>query len=490
MFDEPFRPQYHLTPPQMWANDPNGLVYYKGEYHLFYQHHPYSTVWGPMHWGHAISRDLVNWEHLPIALYPDDNGAIFSGSAVIDWQNTAGFGKEAMVAIFTHDKRGQESQSLAHSTDQGRTWTKYAGNPVLLAPTNLRDFRDPKVCWYGKPDDGHWVMSLTAGDAILFFTSANLRDWTASGRFGFCCGASQGFWETPDLFELPVDGGPATRWVLTTGVHDGAPAGSTGMQYFVGAFDGKTFTSENPKETVLWVDYGADYYAAQSWSNEPNGRRIMLAWQSNGRYANLIPTSTWRGGFSLPRELSLATTADGIRLIQQPIGELQSLRCAGQHWEEQTLAPDTNLLANVRGETFEIIAEFHAKTTARRLGFRVRAGANEYTAIGFNPRQNTLFVDRSRAGQSSFCDGFANTQLADLVRDQDVIRLHIFVDRASVEVFAQDGLVVFSNCIFPSSQSQGLGLFTEGEPVTLNSLDVYQLNPAGFFVSSGTSNHS
>jgi fructan beta-fructosidase len=482
--DEPFRPQYHFTPPQMWANDPNGLVYSRGEYHLFYQHHPYSMVWGPMHWGHAVSRDLVNWEHLPIALYPDDNGAIFSGSAVIDWQNTAGFGKEAMVAIFTHDLGGQESQSLAYSTDQGHTWTKYVGNPVLLAPIDLHDFRDPKVFWYGKPGNGHWVMALAAGNTILFYISANLKDWTASGSFGFGYGATQGFWETPDLFELPLDNGLSTRWILTTGVHEGAPAGGTGTQYFVGAFDGETFTSENPEETVLWVDYGADFYAAQTWNNEPNGRRIVLAWQSNGRYANLIPTCPWRGAFSLPRELSLTTTSEGVRLIQQPVGKLRSLRSAGQHWEKLTISSGTNLLANVRGETLEINAEFQANTNADRLGFRVRTGAGEYTAIGFAPKQRKLFFDRSHSGQTSYYDGFANTQVADLVPDQGMIRMHIFVDSASVEVFAQDGRVVFSNCIFPSGQSQGLELFVDGGTVTLNSLGIYQLNPARFIISS------
>ena len=256
-------------------NDPNGLVYYQGEYHLFYQYHPGSSVFGLMHWGHAVSRDLVNWQHLPIALYPDDVGAIFSGSAVIDWNDTAGFGKEAMVAVFTHDKAGRQMQSLAYSTDRGQTWTKYGANPVIEPPKNIKNFRDPKVFWYDEGGGaGHWVMAVAAGDIILFYTSPDLKNWTPSGGFGLGFGSTAGVWETPDLFKLPVDGGPESRWVLTVGLGGGAPAGGTGVQYFIGDFDGKTFTSENPKSTVLWADYGADFYAAQGWNDAPNGRHL------------------------------------------------------------------------------------------------------------------------------------------------------------------------------------------------------------------------
>jgi fructan beta-fructosidase len=478
------RPHYHFTPSSQWMNDPNGLVYYQGEYHLFYQHHPESAIWGPMHWGHAVSRDLISWEHLPIALNPDENGMIFSGSAVIDWKNTAGFGREAMVAIFTQDKSRVQSQSLAYSIDSGRTWIKYSGNPVLSPPNNLRNFRDPKVFWYGEQGTGHWVMSVSAGNSILFFTSPNLIDWTPSGGFGFGYGETKGVWETPDLFELPVDGNPTTtRWVLTVGIQDGAPAGGSGTQYFIGTFDGRIFTSENPQDTILWADFGADYYAAQSWSDEPSGRRIMIGWQNNWNYASVIPTSTWRGTFSLPRQLSLMQTSEGIRLVQQPIPELQSLRGAHQHWQNKTITPGTNLLASIKGETLEIIAEFQANSSVDRFGFRVRVGADEYTAIGFAPRENKLFVDRSHSGQSDFNPGFASAQVADFNPSSGVVRLHIFIDRASVDVFGSDGLVAFSDSIFPSGQSQGLELFTEGSFVTLNSLDIYHLNSAKFSIS-------
>lgn len=492
--NQPARPVYHFTPPSNWMNDPNGLVYYRGEYHLFYQYHPDSAIWGPMHWGHAVSPDLVNWQHLLIALSPDENGYIFSGSAVIDWQNSAGFGREAMIAIFTHHGEGhRESQSLAYSLDKGRTWMKYSGNPVLRQPDATPDFRDPKVFWHTA---GYWTMSLAAGNTILFYISPDLINWTLSGSFGEGeYGSTGGVWETPDLFELPVDGGPETRWVLTVGVGNGGPAGGSGTQYFIGAFDGKTFTSENTKDTILWADFGADYYAAQSWSDEPTGRRIMLGWQNNWQYANLIPTSTWRGAFSLPRELLLAHTANGIRLVQKPVKELETLRGAHQHWQNETIIPGKNLLDNLKGETLEIVAEFQLNPSTDSFGFRVRMGAGEATTIGYNVKQAKLFVDRTHSGQSDFHQGFASMHEVVLVPTQDSadlapgdgrLRLHIFVDRSSVEVFGSDGLVVFSDSIFPSEQSQGLELFSEGGPVTLNSLDVYQLNPARFLISKDT----
>ncbi len=239
---EAFRPQFHFSPKTGWMNDPNGLVYDNGEYHLFYQHNPNDTKWGPMHWGHAVSSDLIHWQDLPIALEPDKLGMIFSGSAVIDADNTANFGKGAMVAVFTHDLSSAESQSLAYSTDHGRTWTKYALNPVLEPPNNLRNFRDPKVFWYTPGyGAGHWVMLVAAGSSVLIYESSDLKNWKFSSNFGLGYGATCGVWETPDLLELPITGGSQKRWVLTVGVNNCAPAGGTGVQYFVGQFDGKTF---------------------------------------------------------------------------------------------------------------------------------------------------------------------------------------------------------------------------------------------------------
>jgi fructan beta-fructosidase len=464
----------------MWLNDPNGLVYYKGEYHLFYQHHPHDIVWGPMHWGHAVSRDLVNWQHLPIALYPDESGMIFSGSVVVDKNNSAGFGEETMVSVFTHHKDDSQSQSLAYSTDSGRTWTKYFANPVLFAPNYVRDFRDPKVFWYGERETGHWVMCLAARDTILFYTSPDLKQWTLSGELGPGYGSTAGVWETPELFELSVDNGQETRWILTVGVQDGAPAGGSGTQYFVGTFDGRKFTSENPRDTILWADFGADYYAPQSWNDEPNGRRLMIGWMNNWQYANAIPASGWRGTFSLIRELALKRTEEGLRLVHQPIPELRSLRKNSHHWHRETLTPGKNLLANVDGNSLEILAEFQITNNIDQLGFHVCVGEGERTTIGYLVKEKKVFVDRTRSGQSDFHNEFARVHSAPLNGIGNLLKLHIFVDQCSVEVFANDGLVVITDCIFPSPQSTKLELFVEGNRALLNSLDVLQLSSARY----------
>ncbi len=486
MLNEPLRPQYHFTPPAHWMNDPNGLVYYEGEYHLFYQHNPDDTVWGPMHWGHAVSPDLVNWTHLPIALYPDEIGMIFSGSVMIDWHNTAGFGREAMVAFFTHEANGRQMQSIAYSTDKGRTWTKYEGNPVIEPPNNIRNFRDPKVIWYDQGETGHWVMVVVAGTIVLFYTSPDLINWTASGGFGLTYGATCGVWETPDLFELPVDGGPDMRWVLAVAIGDCAPAGGSGMQYFVGAFDGQVFTSENDKDTVLWADFGADFYAPQSWSEAPDGRRIWVAWMNNWGYANQIPASTWRGALTLPRELSLTQTPAGIRLVQQPVGELQQLRGREHAWHNQTISPNSHLWTDVQGDTLEILAEFRVEAgmEADRFGFRVRVGAAEMTTIGYAIKEGKVFVDRSQSGQTDFHELFAAVHWTDMRPQNGLIRLHIFVDRTSVELFGNGGLVQITDQIFPESGSLGVEIFADGGPVHVNSVTIYELAAAAFFTAT------
>lgn len=479
---EPYRPAYHFTPPTAWLNDPNGMVYYDGEYHLFYQHHPDSTVWGPMHWGHAVSRDLVNWQHLPIALAPDELGTIFSGSAVIDWHNTAGFGPEAMIASYTYqDPDARQSQAIAYSLDNGRTWTKYAGNPVIPTPANLFDFRDPKLLWYDDGSGGgHWVMALAAGRAILFYTSPNLLDWQPSGSFGFGYGALGGVWETPDLFELPVTGTAESRWVLTVGIGDNAPAGGSGTHYFIGQFDGQTFTSDNPKETVLWADYGADFYAAQSWSSAPDNRRIWLAWLNNWQYANQIPTTTWRGAMTLPRELRLVPTQEGIRLAQTAVPELAQLRQHTQRWHNVILEPGVPFVPEVSGDQLEIIAELETPIEANSLGIRLRLGDGEATAVGYAPKSGLLFVDRTNAGQSAFNYNFASAHTAPFEPADGILKLHIFVDRASLEVLANEGLISFSEQIFPGEASVGVELFAEGTAVTVRTLEVYQLSAAQF----------
>ncbi|MCB8925450.1 MAG: glycoside hydrolase family 32 protein [Ardenticatenaceae bacterium] len=486
---EPFRPHFHFTPPQNWLNDPNGMVYFEGEYHLFYQYHPHSTVWGPMHWGHAVSQDLIHWEHLPIALAPDEKGMIFSGSAVIDWANTAAFGPQAMIAIFTYhqDDPRAEVQGIAYSVDNGRTWTKYAGNPVLTPATPLHDFRDPKVFWYQAADKaGHWVMALAAGNEILFYTSPDLKKWTPSGRFGNGYGSVRGVWETPDLFRLPIVGREDTRWVLTVGVGEGAPAGGSGMQYFVGTFDGQTFTSENAADTILWADYGADFYAAQSWNGAPNGRKLWLAWMNNWLYARDIPTGTWRGAMTLPRELTLADTSSGLRLKQTAVPELHQLRRGHHAWQDVTLLPEQPFRPDVQGQRLEILLEMATPKEASSLGLRLCVGDEEATVLRYAPESSTLYVDRTQSGQSDFYAGFAAAHLARLEPTTDRLKLHIFVDHSSVEIFANDGLVTFTERIFPSAGSTGIVLFCEGTAVTVHKLEIYELAAAQFTGQSAT----
>jgi fructan beta-fructosidase len=275
-YGEQHRPQFHFTPDSMWMNDPNGMVFYKGEYHLFYQHHPHSNVWGPMHWGHAISQDLVHWKHLPIALWPDSLGTIFSGSAVIDWNNSSGLGdgqEPPMVAIFTHhnhelEKAGSDIfqyQSIAYSLDRGRSWTKYPGNPVLENP-GIRDFRDPKVSWYEK--DQKWLMVFAAQDRIMFYSSPNLIQWNKESEFSVEIAPGEGVWECPDFFPLTVGG--EEKWVLLVSIGDGGPNGGSGTKYYVGDFDGKQFLCDHPDNAPRWLDFGKDNYAGVSWSDIPS----------------------------------------------------------------------------------------------------------------------------------------------------------------------------------------------------------------------------
>lgn len=310
-FKEPFRSQYHFTPERGWMNDPNGLVYNNGVYHLFYQYYPHATVWGPMHWGHATSTDLIRWEHKPVALYPDENGLIFSGSAVVDKYNTSGFGSNGqvpMVAVYTYhfmqgEKIGRDdfqTQGIAFSLDNGETWTKYAGNPVI-GNKGTRDLRDPKVFWHEATKS--WIMALVAGNHVKFYRSQNLKDWGNISDFGIDQGAHGGVWECPDLFPLKVEGSDKEKWVLIISIGNGGPNGGSGTQYFVGDFDGTTFTSD--QKEYKWLDWGTDNYAGVTYNQVPNGDRIFIGWMSNWQYALTTPTSNWRSAMTLPRKLTL-----------------------------------------------------------------------------------------------------------------------------------------------------------------------------------------
>ena len=465
------RPRYHFTPPQNFMNDPNGLVFFDGEYHLFYQHNPHGDVWGHMSWGHAVSRDLLHWEHLPVALHEQDGMMIFSGSAVVDWHNTSGFGSDnvpPLIAIYTGHSETDQNQNIAYSTDRGRTWTKYEENPILSI--GARDFRDPKVLWHEPTHKWIMVTALSDLHKVRLDASTDLKHWTHLSDFG-PAGAVDGIWECPDLFPLVVDGEPERKkWVLNVDALKG-----TGAQYFIGEFDGTRFISDATDDQTLRVDYGNDFYAAQSWSDVPDERRIWLAWLNNWHYANLIPTSPWRGLFSIPRELHLREYSEGLRLVQEPIKELQELRLSLYHVTNTDVAIVNSQLAKLKMDiSAEIQIEF-TLGTAREFGIKFCTAKDEETVIGYDARAQEIFLDRCHSGDSAFSDKFAGVHRAHLVPEQGKINLHIFVDSCSVEVFANNGLIVISDLIFPSAQNIDLQFYAQDVDVHLNKLDIWKL---------------
>ena len=462
VYQERFRPQFHYSPPQSWMNDPNGMVYHEGEYHLFYQHNPEDLTWGPMYWGHAVSPDLIRWETLPIALYPDEHGTIFSGSIVIDANNTAGFGANAMVAIYSYNT---QTQGVAYSTDNGRTWTKYDGNPVM--PALARDFRDPKVFWH--EESAQWVMIITAGHEAQIFHSPNLRDWTYASRFAE--GQVAPIWEVPDLFPLELDG--ETYWVMLISVTSQTPAGGSGIQYFIGDFDGTTFTNANSPGTLLWLDYGPDNYAGTTWANAPDDRRLYIGWMNNWGYAEAIPTSTWRGAATLPRAFELRRTADGIRLAQQPVAEVEQLRTPLGVWDDLTINGEI-VLEGVAGRTLEIIADVEPGT-AERLGLVVQRGEGVGTRVVYNAAQSQLLISRSDSTEAGTISGFTPAFGAPITLDNGRLRLHIFIDESSAEVFAQDGLVTLTSQTYVDPPADGVSLYADNGSFTVSHLEIYAL---------------
>ena len=486
--DDSFRPRFHFTPAKNWMNDPNGPVYYQGEYHLFYQYNPSADVWGHMSWGHAVSRDLVHWQHLPVALPEGDGTMIFSGSTVVDWHNSSGFcagnarDSSCLVAIYTGHSGNlkRQTQNLAYSTDNGRSWTKYPGNPVI--DLHLRDFRDPKVFWH--EGSRKWVMvtALPREHKVRFFGSTDLKHWTILSDFG-PAGATGGVWECPDLFELPVEGEPGQkRWVLSINLNPGGVAGGSGNEYFIGQFDGSAFRTENSNEQALWADYGKDFYASTSFSDIPpsDSRRIWLGWLDNWEYAARTPTHPWRGAQSIPRVLSLQRFAGGIHLVQRPVAELHRLR--NRHW---TLQGQTFLAANrflksqgVGGDALEIWLQI-AADNVNEVGLHVRKSGDEQTAIGVDTAKSQLFVDRTRSGSTNFHEKFPGRQVGpiSLARGK-AIKLGVLVDTSSVEVFGNDGETVISDCIFPRRASQGVELYSSGGEARILKLDIWTLRSA------------
>ena len=477
-YTEPYRPQYHFSPEEKWMNDPNGMVYNNGIYHLFYQYHPEDIVWGPMHWGHATSKDLVHWEHKPIALYPDKYGLIFSGSAVVDFANTSGFGtvdNPPLVAIFTYhlmagEKVGRkdfQTQGIAYSLDNGATWTKYEGNPVI-GNDGIKDFRDPKVFW--DEVNQYWVMALVAGDHLQLWNSDNLKEWIKLSEFGKDKGAHGGVWECPDLFRLKVEGTDKEKWVLLISMNPGAPNGGSGTQYFIGEFDGVKFTTE--QEDIKWIDWGTDNYAGVTYSNAPKEERIFIGWMSNWAYARDTPTEKWRSAMTTPRKLTLQKTNGEYHLYNYPVKNI-----------ERIIQSSSKKKITVAGGGKEVISspylnQSEIKFITETKNFQVKLSNNlgeELLLTMLNEKQQFL-LDRTSSGKVEFQEDFASIQsmtVNNLPKLEYEVRL--LIDHSSIEVFINEGQYVMTAQIFPTEK------FTE---LTIENLETEAIFLADFELNS------
>ncbi|MFT3683231.1 MAG: glycoside hydrolase family 32 protein [Ferruginibacter sp.] len=446
LMHEQHRPQIHFSPQKNWMNDPNGMVYHNGVYHLFFQYYPGKPVWGPMHWGHATSKDLLHWKEQAIGLYPDSLGYIFSGSAVVDKDNTSGFGingKTPLVAVFTHHNMDGEKakrndfqfQSIAYSNDDGNTWTKYAGNPVLKNP-GIVDFRDPKVMWYGPAKK--WIMTLATKDCVTFYSSPDLKNWSKESEFGKNIGAHGGVWECPDL--LPLNDNGKEVWVLLASINPGAPNKGSATQYFLGDFNGHEFL---PFDTITrWVDYGTDNYAGITWSNTGK-RKIFLGWMSNWLYATSVPTTAWRSAMTIPRELKIKHSGNNLLLASTPVKELSLI--------QSEPAVINNVPAGKKMKILNLPCRIDLELNELKdLSITLSNSLNEETIIGYDEKKSQFFIDRSRSGNTNFQEDFAGRQTAPRFSVKKNTSITLVIDVSSVELFADDGLTVMTAIFFPA----------------------------------------
>lgn len=492
-----FRPLYHHTPLYGWMNDANGLVYKDGEYHLYFQYNPYGSVWGNMHWGHSVSRDLVHWEHLPVALARDTMGHIFSGSSVVDLPNTAGYGAGTIVSFYTSasDKNGQ-IECMAYSKDNGRTFTKYEKNPVLTPFDGLKDFRDPKVFWY-EPQQ-KWVMIVSADKEMRFYSSKDLKDWTYMSAFGKGYGVQPSQFECPDMVQLPVDGNEGKKkWALIVNINPGCLFGGSATQYFVGDFDGTNFICDTKPEVVKWMDWGKDHYATVCFSNTGD-RVIAVPWMSNWQYANIIPTQQYRSANALPRELTMYSEGKEIYLAVNPVEELAVLRKETKEVPAFTVESgkevsiDTLFAAN--DGAFEMNIDL--TTAAGRSGFKLMNGKGEYVDIYLDMKDNKLVMDRVHSGivdfgknavphekeahdnrvknSINYVDDFALATWSPLPKGKQHT-LQIFVDKCSIEIFLDGGKVAMTNLVFPNEPYNRLSFYSQDGATKVNTCVLYKL---------------
>ena len=488
-----YRPNFHFTPKKGWMNDPNGMFFYNGYYHLYFQHYPDGTTWGPMHWGHAISTDLFNWKEQPIALFPDNLGYIFSGSAVVDYENTSGFGvdgKIPIIAIFTsHDpkkeKTGEidvENQSIAYSLDEGLTWTKYKDNPVLKNP-GARDFRDPKVSW--DKQRKRWTMVLAAGQEIQFYISKDLKSWNKLTSFGEGIGNHGGVWECPDFFQLPVVGSSEKKWVLLVSINPGGPNNGSATQYFVGDFDGKnfvldeSFNTETEEELGFWVDYGRDNYAGVTFSNVENkdGGKLFMGWMSNWLYANEVPTENWRSAMTIARTLELIKSDNTYRITSNPVPELDEFKIEKLKNSNVSIKGKTLLTTSKAVDFTSVQINFKIENLIDGVyNFELTNSEGDSLRFGYDSSMNNYFVDRDNAGNTDFSNKFSDRiAIAPRTNTQKDWTGTIVLDKTSIELFFDNGQTVMTEIFFPKVPFESLYFQAPTKESKLEYIEINQL---------------
>lgn len=474
---EKFRPAFHHTPVYGWMNDPNGMFYKDGVWHLYYQWNPYGSKWQNMTWGHSSSTDLINWQHHPAAIEPDGLGTVFSGSCAIDKDDTAGFGSDAVIALYTSAAASQV-QSLAHSNDNGNTFEIYPGNPVITLESEARD---PNMFWNEATGEWNLVLAHALEHEMLVFTSPDMKQWTLQSAFGKGLGAQGGVWECPDLFELAVDGSDQKKWVLICNINPGGPFGGSATQYFIGEFDGKTFTPDRDADgnvPTKWMDYGKDHYATVSWSNAPDNRRTVIGWMSNWQYAAEVPTMQYRSANTLPREIGLFRASDGeIYTSCTPSPEIGALRGNASVKKRSFTAGKksrTFALPEANGGICEITLEITPKKGVP-VNLTLANEAGNKVEMVYNPAESTFSFDRYQSGQTDFSQDFPAITTAPAFTDGGNLRLRIFIDRSSIEVFEQNGRFAMTNLVFPESPYTTLSVNAPAGNARIENLAIYPL---------------
>ena len=471
---EKFRPAYHHTPLYGWMNDPNGMFYKDGVWHLYFQYNPYGSKWQNMTWGHSTSRDLVHWEQQPNAIEPDGLGSIFSGSAVVDSDNTAGFGRGEVVAIYTSAGASQV-QSLAHSNDNGQTFSTYPGNPII---TTCGEARDPNMFWNEQTGRWNLVLAHALDREILIYSSDNLVDWRFESAFGRGYGCQRGVWECPDLFQLPVRGTDEKRWVLIVNINPGGPFGGSATQYFVGDFDGHEFVCDGYADEAKWLDYGKDHYATVTWSNAPDNRRTAIAWMSNWEYADMVPTMQFRSANTLPRELDLFRAPDHRLYVGvKPSPEVESLRGGMQSFGPSALGAEAVSYELPADGLCEIDLDLNfIKTSTVNIILSNDEGESVLMLYDLRGNRRQFTMHRQSSGDTSFSTHFPATTVAPLHNWNRRNSLRLFIDRCSIEAFDGEGHFAMTNLVFPTRPYTRLSIYTTGGAARLDRLEIHSLN--------------